>query len=109
MPCPYDVIVGQDFLRLIGMHFNFEAINLTCFGKKIEMKPPQLYCNPFAAILDTINDDDNSEEEILASNHTCPKQITESNYEKVDVKEAVKAQKHLSSKQKAKLLEVLSK
>jgi hypothetical protein len=110
--CPYDIILGQDFLSKIGMIIDFKDKTLSCFGNTKAMKSKNFYNDPFSALLDMIRTYEDNSDEIEAtfqSYHTSPKNITESHYESVDVNEVVKAQKHLSVEQRAKLLNIFSK
>jgi hypothetical protein len=73
------------------MGFDFNEMMLTAYGKTVSMKPEHFYGNPFAALLDIVQDYDDSEELVeenfssIASYYNTPKEITESHYEKVDV------------------------
>jgi hypothetical protein len=74
------------------------------------MKAKHIYENPFAALLDLVQDYDDTEESAveenmsaIASYYNTPKEITESHYEKVDVDAVVKEQTHLSTEQRDKL------
>jgi hypothetical protein len=83
--CPYDLIIGRDFLSKIGMAFNFKDMTLKAFGATIAMKPKNFYANPFAALINIMNDDDNNEEEEISNSFAAihSKTNAESHYEKV--------------------------
>jgi hypothetical protein len=97
--CPYDIIVGRDFLRKIRMGFDFKAMTISAFGSTIEMKNKGFYQDPFASLINIVRDYDNldDDEEISSSFHNATKTITESTYGKVDVEVVAKQQTHLSS------------
>jgi hypothetical protein len=108
--CPYDVIVERDLLIKMRMGFDFNEMKLTAYGKTVAMKLKHFYENPFAALLDLVQDYDNTEESameenmsVIATYYNTPKEITESHYERVDVDAVVKEQTHLSAEQWDKL------
>jgi hypothetical protein len=110
--CPYNIIVGQDFPQMICMGFDFEAVTFSAIGNTIAMKHKNFYDNPFASLIEIVQnyynfDDD---KEIFASFHTATKTIKESTYTKAAVELVAKQQKHLSSdQQEDRLLSVLRK
>jgi hypothetical protein len=65
--CPYDIIIGRDLLTKTCMGFDFQDMTLSTYGKTIAMKPKHFYTNPFAALLDTVQDYDDLAEENLSS------------------------------------------
>jgi hypothetical protein len=66
--CPYDLIIGHDLLSKKGMTVNFKEMALAAFGTTTTMKPNNFYANPFAALVNIMNDDKyNLEEEISNS------------------------------------------
>jgi hypothetical protein len=68
-------------------------MTLTAYGKTVAMKPKHFYENPFAALLELVQEYDDAEESAeeendmsaMASYYNTPKEITESHYKKVDV------------------------
>jgi hypothetical protein len=109
--CPYDIIVGRDFLQKTQMVFDFEAMTLSAFGNIISMKNKHFHDNPFESLIDIVSgyDNDDDENEIASSYHTETKSIKESTYKKADLDLLVKQQNHLSVNQKTRLLSILSK
>ena len=94
--CDYDIIFGRDFLRLINMSQDFSSGSMTAFDITVPMKTKHFYHNPFASlalILDSHENEENFAIEIKASK-----------YEKVDVKEVVRKQIHLTRQQQDDLL-----
>jgi hypothetical protein len=109
--CPYDIIVGRDFLRKVQMILNFESMTISAFGDTIPMKNKNFYENPFASLMEIVKNYDNydDDEEIHSSFHNATKTILESMYEKADVDLVAEQQTHLSSEQQARLLSILQK
>jgi hypothetical protein len=73
-----------------------------CFGITIKIKPLSFYHDPFHALNIILDDQEGGGECFTA-------QIKESKYEKVDVKDVVKKQVHLTDKQSEHLDKVLEK
>jgi hypothetical protein len=107
--CPYDHIANWDLLSKIAMPFDFTEMMVTTFRTTTTMKPKHFYANPFAALLDIIHDHKGNLEEEISNSFAAMhlKTVTELHYEKVDINEVVKPQKHLLDEQRTKFLAIL--
>jgi hypothetical protein len=80
------------------MKQDFEAGNMTAFEHTIDMKPKSFYSNPFQALTNIIDDQDDNHDECFHS-----QQILRSRYDKSDVKSVAQHQTHLSQAQRNEL------
>jgi hypothetical protein len=108
---PYDIIVGRNFLRKIGMVLDFETMTLNAFGNTISMKSKNFHTNPFESLIKMVQNYDHydDDEDISSSFHAATKTIKESTYKKADLNLLAKQQDHLLIKQNDRLLSMLSK
>jgi hypothetical protein len=99
-PCPYDVILGRDFLRHTGIDVKFSTNSIVWENLEAPMKPPN-YWNHDTIYLMLVD----PEFDCFAS--TTP--ILDSKYEEIDPFDVAAQQSHLSLSQKEQLAGLLSK
>lgn len=56
--CNYDNIFGRDFLQKIGMSQDYDNGTMTAFNITTSMKPKSFYTNPFSALANILDDND---------------------------------------------------
>jgi hypothetical protein len=86
------------------MGFDFNEMMLTAYGTTVAMKPKHSYKNPLAALLELVQEYDDTEESAveendmstIASYYNTPNEITESHYKKIDADAVVREQKQLT-------------
>ena len=97
--CRYDVIVGRDFLKMLGMQFDFHHDCTTWDGVTVSMRDPDSFSdrNVLSSHLLDLYADDNA----VGDNF-----LLDSKYEKVNLVQLVADQTHLAPAQREELLEV---
>ncbi len=101
--CPYDVILGRDFLRHTGIDVKFSNNSTVLWeGIEVPMKPPS-YWTRQETLFHTLLVD----EELDPFEACFASQIFESKYEEVTPEAVATQQKHLTSLQQQQLAEVL--
>jgi hypothetical protein len=98
--CDYDIIFGRDFLRLINMTQDFANGTMSAFGTQLSMKQKNFYNNPFTALSALFSQQEEGENFLT--------DIKKSKYEKVDVKDVIDKQSHLTEAQRKDLLQVFA-
>jgi len=95
----YDMIIGRDLLKLLGIHLDFTNDEIRWGDANIPMKSPDC----------TIQDFFIAEPESTSAEFKRIKQILDAKYEKADLKEVVANCKHLSEQEQKQLLQLLQK
>lgn len=98
-PCSYDVILGRDFLRDIGLKMDFARNVMEWMGQEVTMKSRD-YWHDQQILADLADEDDNEWWDQEAN-------ILDAKYEKADPKQIVMSLKHLTLAQQEKLQQVM--
>jgi len=98
-PLNYDMIIGRDLLKSLGMKLDFESEQVWWREAFIPMKPVNANINDFFA-QDSKAMEDASER---------IKRILDAKYEPADLQEVATASKHLTSQEQGTLLQLLRK
>jgi transposase InsO family protein len=101
--CPYDVILGRDFLHHTRIDVKFSNSTVLWEGIEVPMKPPLYWTQKTVFHTLLVDEDLDPYEACFAS------QILESKYEEVTPEAVATQQKHLTSLQQQQLAEVLHK
>ena len=109
--CRYDVILGADFLTKAGINIMYETGTMEWFENIIPMRNPnEISLKEYLAMADAVeiqHEEAAFGEDWLDCYIAAP--ILDAKYEKVDVRDVVKLQTHLTADQQNKLAEVLEK
>ena len=98
-PCRYDMILGRDFLSLIGMQLDFRNGLIQWFDQKVLMKEETHLRHLWNSLAD-------SDDEQYNTNDSY---ILDAKYEATSARDIAAQQKHLSPKQQSELEKVLHK
>ena len=97
----YDMIIGRDLLRTLGIQLNFNENVIRMANAEIPMRPAEV-TELTACFIHTLS---KSEEEFTMKHE----KILDSKYKKADLQEVVNKNDHLSPDKKAELLKLLRK
>lgn len=104
-PSRYDVILGRDFLRRIGIKLDFHSNLMQWMDLTVPMKDNSYWEEP-AQMMFAQDDDEADLEQRL---ETMATEILDAKYEKVDPSEVAAKQTHLTAQQRKELGMLLSK
>jgi aryl carrier-like protein len=109
-PISYDMILGNDFLELAKMKFEYEKKVISWFGNTVPLRNPRDFTsNDFDDLIECFSiqiDDEVVGDDWMESYIT---QILDAKYEKLDIDEFIDTQTHLDEAQKQDLRELLKK
>ena len=102
--CPYDVILGCDFLKKIGLKLDFESGIIEWMDDKVAMKDRHHWNDPVNTFFALLDDDELDGDDAV---HESFANILDAKYEKTKVDDVVSQQTHLNDNQKTDLKRLL--
>jgi len=118
-PCQYDVLIGADLLKKLGVKLDYENGIVEWLGNTVPMRDSRLIgTTEYKHMLDSFYLQE--EEELFeyesymdyyissGYDHAYAEEILDAKYDQVDIEEVIKGQTHLNDEQKQDLRELLN-
>ena len=109
--CKYDIILGADFLNMIGLDIKYSTGEMEWYGNTLPMREPwDMNNKEFLHMVDTyhLQEEDETFGEDWLDCYAIEK-ILDAKYEQVDTKEVINKQNHLNAEQKKDLEQLFEK